>query len=166
MSKDSLEGPELGGEPCGVSLSKGSVGELELGGELCGESLLKGSVGELELGGELCGVLLVVCAYTGMPASQPDAPAVGILVSDLASNSDTLFLTNEVAVLCGIRIPLGRIAKIGVLALCSAGGSSSRIPEKPSKLASLRSSRSRVSSRTFLKLFTRDSIASLSSSAR
>ena len=95
MSKDSLEGPELGGEPCGVLLSKGSVGESELGGELCGESLSKGSVGELELGGEPCGVLLVVCEYTGKPVSQPDAPAVGISVSDLASYSDTLFLTNE-----------------------------------------------------------------------
>ena len=165
MSKDSLEGPELGGEPCGVLLSKGSVGESELGGELCGESLSKGSVGELELGGELCGVLLVVCGYTGIPASQPDAPAVGISVSDLASNSDTLFLTNELAVLCGIRIPLGKIAALGVLALCSTCGSSSWVSEKPSKLASLRCLSS-VSSRTFLKLSTRDNIASLSSSAR
>ena len=114
--------------------------------------MLKGSIGELALGGEFRGVLLVECAYTGMPSNQPDAPAVGILVIDLASYSDTLFLTNEVTVLCGIRIPLGEIAKIGVLALRSAGGSSSWVSGKPSKSASI-CCPSAVSWRTFRRVF-------------
>ena len=99
-----------------------------------------------------------------MLSTQPDAPAVGMLFIDLASNSDTLFLTNEVTVLCGIRIPLGEIAKIGVLALCSAGGSSSWVSGKPSKSASI-CCPSAVSWRTFLRVSNRDNVATLNSSA-
>ena len=52
-----------------------------------------GSVGKS--GGDPLGVLLVVCGYTGNSASQPDAPAMDMSVSDLVSNCDILFLTSE-----------------------------------------------------------------------